>query len=142
MSYAIEFPDFVLDVAVPATWQDLSWRNDGCPFFLASPSVGVLVGYSDPAMREDSDAPRFIIVAMEDGMHLVEESTLLTTDDWQAVLAFIDERETLAQRYVDAIGYDPFTDSPMRSHKDVTRTLAEHAQEATHAREWCNAIKG
>jgi len=29
-NYQTEFPDFDLDVAIPAAWDDSSWHNDAC----------------------------------------------------------------------------------------------------------------
>jgi hypothetical protein len=87
-----EFPDFDSLPAVPAHWRDASWHNDACPFFIASPSLGVFIDYADATLREYPDTARFIVVAMESGQH-TESAALLESDDWPSVLAFIADKE-------------------------------------------------
>jgi hypothetical protein len=92
MTYRTEFPSFAeADLpAIPASWSDLSWHNDACPFFLITATLGVWVDYADPA-QSDFGAERegrFTVVAMEDSQHIDNPEALLTTDDWQAVLEF------------------------------------------------------
>lgn len=92
MTYRTEFPDFRPEdmPAIPAGWSDQSWHNDACPFFLATPSLGVFVNFADPMEREFSDCPRFLVVPMEDGLHPMDSDTLLQTDDWSEVLAYVE----------------------------------------------------
>jgi hypothetical protein len=96
MSYQTEFPNFpVADLpAIPAGWQDESWHNDACPFFLANPSLGVWVDYADPQQSDfgDEREARFMVVPMEDGQHPDSAEALLVTDDWDALLAFVASR--------------------------------------------------
>jgi hypothetical protein len=137
-----EFPDYPLETLplIPASWSDLSWHNDACPFFLITGAMGVFVDFADPTMRDyfidgsNDIGGRFIVVQMDDGQH-TEGASLLETDDWQAVLALAhsSERAGLASEYVRLIGYDPFADDPSLSNDDVAQTLAEHADEAARA---------
>lgn len=97
MTYQQEFPTFPPETmpAIPASWSDLSWHNDACPFFLISASLGVWVDFVDP---EDSDfgparEGRFGLVPMIDGQYPADGAEpLLVTDDWAAVLAFAERR--------------------------------------------------
>lgn len=119
--YRKEFPDF--DPAslpvIPAHWQDESWHNDACPFFVMGATMGVFVDYVDPAMREcGADVPRFSVVRLEDGAHPLQPSTIIATDDWCAVLA---------EDYKARIGYDPFADDPNNTEAEIAEILAEHA---------------
>lgn len=92
-----EFPDFpAADLPeIPDWWADQSWRNDACPFWVAAPTTGIFVDYSDPAAREYVGGPRFVVVRLEqDGTHPVspDPEALFTSDDWDAVTAFVETR--------------------------------------------------
>ncbi len=124
MTYATEFPAF--DAAtlpvIPAHWQDQSWSNEACPFWLIGPDMGVYIDHADPALREWEAPTRFSVVEMQDGMHTQDGcNILIDTDDWKAVLAL---------EYKARIGYDPFEDDADMTVETVAETLAEYAAEA------------
>ena len=77
--YTTEFPDYILDIAIPADWVDVSWHNDSCPSWLTPNGFKVMADYAAPVHRECSDYPRFAIIH-PDGMDI------LATDDWLEVL--------------------------------------------------------
>jgi hypothetical protein len=85
-----EFPDYpIADMpAIPDGFEDTSWHNDACPSFTHPDSRMVLwVDYADPAQREIS-GPRFAISQADiDGLI---ENVLLTTEDWNDVLKFLE----------------------------------------------------
>ena len=96
MTYKTEFPDFgELDVAVPSDFEDTSWHNDVCPSFRSS-SRGFLlyIDYADEEKREfPEDKARFTVERMIGDTFTPDNSnvtTLLFTDDWNAVLALIN----------------------------------------------------
>lgn len=91
------FPDFDIATlpAIPADWTDSSWRNDTCPSFCAIDHQGsdwwnlaVYIDYADPAAREIGQTERFTVLFSH---HLIDASPVdvLSTDDWNAVLAFV-----------------------------------------------------
>jgi hypothetical protein len=71
--------------AIPVSWTDISWRNDMCPSFDAG-TYHVFVDFAHPAQREYEDRPRFVVMP-KDGL-----STPFESDDWDAVLAFVEGR--------------------------------------------------
>lgn len=85
--YAVEFPAFANDSACAAMaarsegWEDTSWHNDACPSFTCDVFV-LWIEHPDPAMREFNSA-RFTMVC--------EDETMLETEDWADVLAFMDD---------------------------------------------------
>lgn len=96
--WQVEFPDFpVSDLPkIPDNWVDQSWHNDACPFWVAPPSTGIFVDYSDTALREFVGGPRFVVVRLEaDGTHPTapDENPLLATDDWDAVVTFVNAQK-------------------------------------------------
>lgn len=94
MSFREAFPDF--DPAtlphIPAGWRDASWRNDACPFWHVSPSLGVFIDFAKADDREWPEGSRFMVMRMEGDMHpaWTADHCLLATDDWQSVLAFVE----------------------------------------------------
>ena len=97
MTLAIEFPDFEASTLpeIPASWEDVSWRNDACPSFQAFAREGetevrltVFVDYLDPAERELGGCDRFFVLLNQDG----DTHDLLNTDDWAAVLACVEAK--------------------------------------------------
>lgn len=82
MSYRTAFPDFdpATMPAIPAGWNDQSWRNDACPSFVTG-EYTVWIDYADPAKRENG-GPRFRV---ECGLGFER----LATDEWAAVLAWV-----------------------------------------------------
>lgn len=87
--YAREFPDFVLDVAIPADWEDVSWHNDACPCWRTAPRrFLVFVDYLDQALRENAaEGERFSVFDMDSDETIGEQA--FASDDWAAVLAFV-----------------------------------------------------
>lgn len=91
MTFQIEFPDFdpATMPAIPAGWVDQSWHNDMCPSFNARNGTVVFVDFADLAQREFGDMVRRFSVQTDpetsDG-----NDVLLETDDWSAVLAFVE----------------------------------------------------
>ena len=94
MSYQKEFPEFpVADMpAMPAhgDFVDTSWHNDACPS-IASDALGlrVWIDFADKSVREFEDGTRFIVARQDDGIVIGE--TILETDDWDDVLAVIEQ---------------------------------------------------
>lgn len=121
-SYSTEFPDFDAATlpAIPAAWEDISWRNDSCPAFmvaeLAKGSVAwrnliVYVDFADAAQREHPETARFSV--LDTGAHRALEGTkeLFSSDDWEAVLRFIRHESgygvpALAQAFVAELRRD------------------------------------
>jgi hypothetical protein len=89
-----EFPDFpAADMpAMPAhgDFVDTSWHNDACPS-IASDALGlrVWIDFADRSVREIEDGPRFIVARQDDGV--VTGEAILETDDWDEVLAVIEQ---------------------------------------------------
>lgn len=86
MDYREEFPDFVMDVEIPAGWIDTSWHNDVSPSF-ETRGLRIWVDFADPGRREFEDRPRFTVAEYTDDMDWVADH--LSTDDWSAVLQFV-----------------------------------------------------
>lgn len=92
MTYQTEFPDFILDVEIPAGFDDQSWHNDVCPRFEKNLPDGqylvIWVDYADPEDREYSNCHRFAVdIHDHDATYL---DTLIRSDNWQEILNFID----------------------------------------------------
>lgn len=86
-----KFPNFIMDVKIPDTWEDISHHNDACPSFYAGVtqegySVKVWVDYADPREREFPQMDRFCVV-IED--NLIIETDTHEGNDWDAVLKFV-----------------------------------------------------
>ena len=90
MAYSDEFPDFDPTTlpAIPPTWTDTSWHNDACPSFFTETGFTVFVDYQKAASREHPETKRFTVLATPDGQRGNAES-VLDTDDWNEVLAFL-----------------------------------------------------
>ena len=93
-TYRSEFPDFILDVEIPEGFEDSSWKNDTCPCFInTAMRMRLFVDYADPAQREMPDLKRFLITDVEaDGSPVENSKTLIETDDWNEVVAFVAAR--------------------------------------------------
>ena len=135
MTLATDFPDYdpATLSAMPSDWTYDGWRNDACPSFMAGPRLRVFIDYADPSQRDcGPEIPRYSVQDMGADF----SSSLLDSDDWQAVLDFVlaTRKADAAKRYLDAIGYDPFTDEPSRDVAEVEETLREHAEEAAAAK--------
>lgn len=91
MTYREEFPDFdPADMpAIPSDWADESWHNDACPSFYvgcdAIDELRIYIDYADPDRREVKGNGRYIVLAGDDS------ECLLESDDWNAVLRFVNE---------------------------------------------------
>lgn len=97
MTLATEFPDFDATTLpeIPTHWQDVSWRNDACPSFMAFEREGaeevrliVFVDYLDPSEREIAGCNRFFALLYQD----TDTHDLINTDDWAAVLATVEAK--------------------------------------------------
>lgn len=90
--FRTEFPDYPADgmPVLPAGFVDCSWHNDTCPsFFNETLGLYVFIDYPDREMREFPECPRFSLSeGREDGI----DASLLVTDSWDEILAFIDTR--------------------------------------------------
>jgi hypothetical protein len=87
VTYATEFPDFDLDVAIPPGWADISWHNDVCPSWATGTGWKVFVDYRGEADREFPYMPRFTIVH-DPEMHPDAKDYAVRTDSWDRVLDF------------------------------------------------------
>ena len=69
---------------------DTSWHNDACPS-ITSDALGlhIWIDYADKSVREFEDGLRFIVARQDDGV--VIDETILETDDWDEVLAVIEQ---------------------------------------------------
>ena len=76
--YKTEFPDFKLDVPIPAGFTDNSWHNDTMPNWIRElPDERMMVlwiDYADPAMRDYPHNVRFVLHLMDSSLTDVEES--------------------------------------------------------------------
>lgn len=86
-----EFPDYAPDSLppIPPTWRDQSWHNDSCPCWNTDTGLLVYVDYADVAEREHNNAfCRFMVMA-DPEIHN-HSDLLFESDDWQAVLYFVE----------------------------------------------------
>lgn len=67
---------------IPEHWKDISWRNDVCPSWQAY-SYQIFVNFEKPEERE-TGGERFSVCDIEFG------DCLLSTDDWNEILTFVD----------------------------------------------------
>lgn len=90
MTYQTAFPDFVLDVTIPAGFADVSYVNDSCPSWHDETNhLFLFVNYADPELREFPETPRFYL-AKQNLQTDVSMTDLLLTNDWQEMQAKID----------------------------------------------------
>lgn len=91
MTFQTEFPNFrVADMpAIPAGFEDRSWRNDACPTFI-NESAGLMlwIDFANPDDREHEDVKRFGLCEYNDGIG----DEIVMTDDWSEVLSTIEKR--------------------------------------------------
>lgn len=93
-----EFPEFTLDVEIPAGFSDESWHNDAMPSFVREFDNGrtltIFVDYAERAKSDYSereDWKRFsLFMGSVDG---IEEDPIVYTDDWDEVLIAIEDFE-------------------------------------------------
>lgn len=83
---AADFPD------LPAGFTDSSFVNDACPS-IKNETLGLLIfiDWADPTERE-YEGGRFIVYAMDADGIIADSKTLISTDDWSAVITLIAER--------------------------------------------------
>lgn len=89
LRYREEFPDFPAEDMpnFPEGWTDSSWHNDICPSRMSpDDTIQVFVDYADPDRREMPELPRFSVSRLSESDN---PETLLESDDWSEVLAFI-----------------------------------------------------
>ena len=76
--YKTEFPDFKLDVAIPAGFVDNSWHNNVMPcWYRELPDERMMVlwiDYADPALRDYPHNVRFVLHLMDSSLTDIEES--------------------------------------------------------------------
>lgn len=88
MTYATEFPDMANDTACATmasradAWEDTSWGCDQSPSF----TCDVFVVWCQPERPEDREFPEMKRFAM-----VCEGESMLETDDFADILAFIDD---------------------------------------------------
>lgn len=90
MSWRTEFSDYPpADMpAVPASWVDVSWRNDSCPSFSHPASYALFVDYADRGSREFPEAARFCLYPADDR----SDAPSVETESWDEMLAALAER--------------------------------------------------
>jgi hypothetical protein len=98
--YQREFPRFgEMDVPIPSGWEDSSWHNDICPSFRVrldeAYALRIAVDFKDPNEREHSHGHRFSLDLYDKDEEWQE--TILTTDDWDKVLATVKDRQEIAK---------------------------------------------
>jgi hypothetical protein len=105
MSYSIEFPEYsaadMPTILLGKDWQDYSWHNDACPFFVHVKSgIGVWCDHVDSAMRDCPSNSRFCVVQLEregkDWTHPIDSAVELFQCDDIALL------ERYLTRFTDA----------------------------------------
>jgi hypothetical protein len=69
--------------AIPATWTDVSYRNDVCPSWIVN-EFHIFVERADPEEREYPEAERFTVLEKETG------GVLLQSDNWNDVLNYVN----------------------------------------------------
>jgi hypothetical protein len=91
--YKIEFPDFKLDVTIPAGFVDNSWHNNVMPCWIREMNdervVVLWIDYSDPALRNHPQNARFVLHVMDNTLTDVHES-FITADYNEILLQLID----------------------------------------------------
>lgn len=73
---------------IPLTWDDISWRPDGCPLWRTPSGIQV---YTDYEKLEDRPFPE--IGGRYQVVNLNDRSADLVTDDWTVVLSFVESKE-------------------------------------------------
>jgi hypothetical protein len=92
MNYAEEFPEFILDVEIPAGFIDNSWHNNAMPCWVKElPDQHMLVlwiDYADQTKRDFPHNARFVVHITD--IHMTDVYDNFATDDYAAALAWID----------------------------------------------------
>jgi len=70
----------------PAGFKDTSWGNDACPSF-TNEALGLVIWADsiDPARREFTDRPRFLLATIDHSDDIADGSHIMSTDDWLAI---------------------------------------------------------
>lgn len=96
MTYQIEFPNYPVDdmPALPEGWTDTSWHNDACPSFQNQAlRLQVWIEFKNPADREYGDEiKRFGLYNIDEDGGISDDTAIIETDDWQAVLEAVAQR--------------------------------------------------
>ena len=91
--YKSEFPNFSLDVPIPAGFTDNSWHNDAMPNWIRELPDGQMVvlwiDYADPALRDNPNNARFVLHVMDSTLTDVDDS-FVTNDFAEIVAKLID----------------------------------------------------
>lgn len=119
MTYRSEFPEFDAGTMpeIPGGFIDQSWKNDAMPsFFSHVLRLVIWIDFQKPEDREFPEMKRFSVhTANEDGY---SEECKLLTDDWQAVLDWLEgyaaqaeprtepECDPIAEQRIDAADVD------------------------------------
>lgn len=114
-TYATEFPAWADDaecahMAAREGWEDSSWHNDTCPSFTCDVFV-LFIDHADRASREFPEAPRFSLTD--------EGRTVLETDSWADVLAFMDDGKRDFPEYEYDVPYAPEEDAALKAAWDA-----------------------
>lgn len=77
--------------AMPAGFEDQSWKNDSCPSFHSDAKrLTIYVDYKDDGMREIPGFQRFMVFMTNADASLLDQTdAVVITDDWAAVEAFV-----------------------------------------------------
>lgn len=87
-AYKVAFPDFpAADLpAIPAGFEDISWRNDACPHFHNEAlDLAIWCDYADAEQREMPDTNRFLLTTGEGEL-------IVASDSWDDILTAINAR--------------------------------------------------
>ena len=91
--YKTEFPDFKLDVPIPAGFVDNSWHNNVMPCWireLSDERMAVLwIDYADPALRDHPQNARFILHVMDSSITDIQES--FVSNNYHEVLQRLED---------------------------------------------------
>jgi len=89
MSCKIEFPNFILDVEIPAGFTDNSWHNNAMPSWHRELSDGRMVvlwiDYADSDLRDNPNNARYVLHLMDNTLTDVHESYV--TDNYNEIIA-------------------------------------------------------
>src|SRR4051812_979550 len=97
MTIAKAFPDFDIATlpAIPAGFEDASWKNDACPSFInKNLGLRLWIDYADHAKREHDGGYRFILTPEDNDDTLTE---VISTDDFSLIEAAIAEEIAMVE---------------------------------------------
>lgn len=96
MTIAKAFPDFDISTlpAIPAGFEDASWKNDACPRYI-NKNLGLClwIDYLDVAERENA-GPRFILEPVDTDDDITE---VVSSDDFATIEAAIVEEVAMVE---------------------------------------------